>query len=1252
MKRFLALAVLFLISCSFVFSQAGITSKGKEFWFGFMANYGDAADYLRVYITSTVNTSGTVSVPGIGFTQNFTVAANTTASVTVPNGAMATGSNTVQSRAVRVIANDTISVYALNYQPYTSDASLIFPVQSLDREYRVVTIKGWPGDWGVEYLIVAPENNTVVTITPQGGAPYNVTLNSGQVYQVQNANDLSGARIKDFSSCKPVAVFVGNVCTNIGGCVACDHLYEQVLPISRWGKNYVTVPFSGKSQDYFRVLANDNGTQITVNGGAPINLNSGQVHQFSTGAASNIVANNPVMVMQYAQGGSCDGVGDPFSVLVPPIEQSIDNITFNAFTSSIITSYYVNIVTKTANTGILTLDGSPRPFTPVPSNPAYSYARVPVTQGNHTIMSDSGFIAMVYGFGSYESYGYNVGFSLKNLLYDFTLTDDTVCPGEDVTFQTQTYPNIVAYNWDFGDGNTGTGLSVTHSYANLGEYTVSLILTTQDGCTSDTIKKNVMVDGPEISITGIDTICHGDTIALHAHTYGVNNFVWNTGSTDSILVVAPQVHTTYTATGSMTINPVCPAFGSFSVYVIEPLPDFSFTSQCEGVAVSFTDLSVVDNIYHIATWHWDFDDGTSSTTQNPSHVFAAGGTYNVTLTVTSNTGCVKSITKPVVVYYNPDVNFNHTNVCLDVATQFTNTTVVQGGGLISAFSWNFGDASTPATLPNPSHTYANAGNYNVTLTITSNQGCVDSLTKTVSVYEYPQAAFTLTDVCLSDSAHFTNNATDPLGTIDWWQWQYGDNSPADITNWNGVHIYPAAGTYNVTLTVQSEFGCRDSISDTIVIFPMPDAEFSFVNACYHDSVIFTNLSLGTITLNQWNFGDNSPISNLTHPAHLYPAPGTYNVWLYVTTDHGCRDSVRHSVETYQLPVADFYFLNACDGYPVNFVDSSFVPYPDYINQWQWNYGDNTALGTVQHPSHLYLQSGTYPVQLLVTSFNGCQDSVIKQVVTYPNPVPDFSAPREGCSVFCTQFTDLSSVSLGNMVMWEWTFGNVGNAYASSPFQCFTNNSQSPIIHDVSLTVTTNFGCTGTVTKPDYITVFPLPHAEFTYYPHQTTILEPAINFNDHSTGASSWFWDFGDGSPLATVPNPNHIYQDTGRYFVQLLVENIYGCQDSVMSTINIHPDWSIYIPNAFSPNGDGINDYFSAKGYGILEFEMFIFNRWGDLIYTTKNMSAGWDGTVQDGSGAICQQDVYVYKIDIKTNTLMKKSYVGHVTLVMLGGY
>ncbi|MDD3877915.1 MAG: PKD domain-containing protein [Bacteroidales bacterium] len=1240
------LLILFLFSFGLLNAQ-GVSTKGKDFWFGFMSNYGNAADYLRVYITSTVNTSGTVSVPGIGFSQNFTVTANTTTSVTVPNGAMMSANNTVQTKGVHVVSNDTISVYALNYQPYTSDATVIFPVNTLDREYRVGTIKGWPGDWGVQYLIVATENNTTVKITPMGGASFNVNLNAGQCYQVGSANDLTGAFIEDFSTCKRVAVFVGNVCTNIGGCVACDHLCEQILPVSKLGKNFVTVPFSGKSKDYFRITANENATQVTINGGAPINLNAGQVHQFSTGTASYIQTTKPSLVMQYAQGGSCDGVGDPFSVMVPPIEQSIDNITFNAFTSSIITSYYVNIVTRTAYASLLTLDGAPRPFTPVPGNPAYSYTRAPITQGNHTIVSDSGLVAMVYGFGSYESYGYNVGFSLKNLIYDFTVSDDTVCPGESITFTTLPYPDVINYQWDFGDGNSATGLSVTHQYANLGEYIVSLILTTTDGCSSDTIQKNVVVDGPEIEITGIDTICFGDTLVLHAHSYGVSNLVWNTGSTDSILVVVPQTHTIYTATGTMVNNPVCPAFGSFSVYVIKPLPDFSFQSVCEGVAVSFTDLSVVDSIYFVNSWQWDFGDGTTSTLQNPTHVYADGGTYNVILTVTSNTGCTSSISKPVTIYYKPAVDFNFTNVCQGETTQFTNTTTIQGGGMINSFAWNFGDTSSINTNPNPTHVYANHGNFNVTLNIVTNQGCIDSTTKTVSVYDYPVAAFTFNNVCLSDSAVFTNNSTEPLGTIDWFQWQYGDNSSPDNTNYNGIHLYPTAGTYNVTLTVESNFGCRDSVNQSIEIYPMPSAIFTHADVCFKDSVHFVNSSIGTVVLNQWNFGYSSIIDTTTSPVHLFPSPGIYSTLLTVSTDHGCIDSIRHDVEIFTLPDADFYFANACDGFPVNFLDSSSVPSPDLVNQWVWDFGDSSPINTIENPSHLYNSSGTYNVELVVSTLNGCKDSIIKIVTTYPNPELNFEAEQAGCSQFCTQFSDLSTISGGSIVIWQWDFGNGTNSYGPNPNACFTNNSGSLINFDVTLTAISNQNCTTVITKPDYITVYPLPIAAFTYFPHETTVLEPVIHFHDHSIGAAYWYWNFGDNSQINNYQNPFHLYEDTGTYLIQLLVENIYGCVDSTQSSVTVQPDWSIYIPSAFTPNGDADNDYFMPKGYGIDEFEMMIFNRWGDLIFVSNDLMKGWDGRINDGSSEVCPQDVYVYKINIRTISRIRKSYIGHFTLI-----
>ncbi|MFZ4400427.1 MAG: gliding motility-associated C-terminal domain-containing protein [Bacteroidales bacterium] len=540
--------LIFLFTVSFFFAQSQqLSTKGKDFWMGFMNNGGSVnINGLSIYISSTVNTSGTISIPGLSWSTAFTVLANSTSQIQIPSTANVLSSGVIENKGIHITSLDTISVFALNYKPATSDASIIYPTNTLDREYRVLTIQGWPYHTGEEYLIVATENNTTIEITPYGGIPFIISLNAGQVYQVISSPSvqLSGAVIKEFN-CHKIAVFSGSLCDNIGGCSACDHLFEQLLPVSRFGENFITTPLMNKAQDYFRIIAHYNGTAVTLNGGLPVVLNAGQVHQFNTNQPTFIQSTMPVFVYQYAQGVNCDGVGDPFSLIVPPMEQAIGDITFNAFTSSIITSYFVNIVTPTTYSASLTLDGTPVIFNTVTANPFYSYARIAISSGNHRILSPNKFTASVYGFGQAESYGYSAGFSLNNLQYSFTATPDSVCIGVPVIFSAQYYANISNYKWLFGDGSMGNGLNISHIYNSGNNFTVGLILTDNTSC-NDTIWKTIHILPPYHSNI-YPVICQGDTFLIGTHQLTVSGVYSDTltsiSGCDSII------------TTNLTVNP-------------------------------------------------------------------------------------------------------------------------------------------------------------------------------------------------------------------------------------------------------------------------------------------------------------------------------------------------------------------------------------------------------------------------------------------------------------------------------------------------------------------------------------------------------------------------------------------------------------------------------------------------------------------------------------------------------------------------
>ena len=229
----------------------------------------------------------------------------------------------------------------------------------------------------------------------------------------------------------------------------------------------------------------------------------------------------------------------------------------------------------------------------------------------------------------------------------------------------------------------------------------------------------------------------------------------------------------------------------------------------------------------------------------------------------------------------------------------------------------------------------------------------------------------------------------------------------------------------------------------------------------------------------------------------------------------------------------------------------------------------------------------------------------------------------------------------------------GGSFTNSSVQNPTNVCYStPGVYQVSLTATSNYGCTSTLQTPYLVTAFALPVAGFVYNPQPTTILNPNICFTDSSTGnVVTWNWDFGDPADpnnTSTLQSPCHTYQDTGTYCARLDVVNGNGCTDSITWCVRVDPDFVIFVPNAFTPNGDGHNEIFMPQGMGIDEnnFEMWIFDRWGNNIFYTQKWGKGWDGTV-NGSTNLVQEDVYVWKIVLKDFKDEKHQYVGHVSMI-----
>ncbi|NQU87057.1 MAG: IgGFc-binding protein, partial [Mariniphaga sp.] len=514
--------ILFLLPLN-SFSQGNInechkSTEGTDFWFGFMEsrNYHNN-HYLEITVTSRETTNFTITIgpQETPFNGTYIVNGNSSRQVKIPwDQVEALGSESIQDKGIHLIAEKPVNVYALNWDANSADVAVIYPVESLGTEYFAMCYdprihESNSGNYGngrnSEFLIVASKDSTIVEIIPsvvtdslrKADSLFAVTLNEGQVYQVQSMNfenlagqgDLTGSYIK---SNKPIAFYSGSLATTIpsaNGISAWDHIYEQIPPLHSWGREFYTVPLKTREQDRYRIMASEDNTTINISGLSAIKLNSGEFEEFVFyyNQPKRIFADKPIMVAQYSQSQSVDrsytgGNGDPFMIILSPISQSKNDVTFVAYDSDQIVNYSVNIITLTAEISNLVLDGQNiqgglfHQF----SGTEYSYAQITINPGTHRIYNknpDRGFLAYVYGFGGVESYGYGVGFNLDLVLdlgKSINFNGDTLllCYGDSRILDAGPY--FDTYDWNTGDSTQR--LTVLDG----GEYSVTT--TTIDGC--------------------------------------------------------------------------------------------------------------------------------------------------------------------------------------------------------------------------------------------------------------------------------------------------------------------------------------------------------------------------------------------------------------------------------------------------------------------------------------------------------------------------------------------------------------------------------------------------------------------------------------------------------------------------------------------------------------------------------------------------------------------------------------------------
>jgi choice-of-anchor A domain-containing protein/RHS repeat-associated protein len=417
---------------------------GTEYWLTFPDNYQlwtagfisgeDPAD-LTLFLAGDVETSGVVVVAGINFAASFTVTPGQVTAVKLPPQAEVNRGERIENKGIHILSFAPVTAYGLTYYPFDSEAYRGIPVNALGREHIILTHGGFVnGGFASAFTVVATQNNTTLTITPTAalgahpvGVPFNITLNTGQVYNYggNNNQDVTGSII---TSDKPVAVYGSHSFTYLPTTNGFGNpLLEQLPSVETWGRRYVTVPFAERTAPtMYRVLASANGTEVRINGELLAVLNRGQFVERLLTTAAEITGTAPIMVGQYSLARTLDNslLGDPSFAIVPSFEQYRDQYTIQSIDKPTFVRHFLNLTIPTAAAGTVMIDGEPVPaseFTPIPGSD-YSYAQVEVEAGTHTLTAAAPFGVTAYGYTTDDIYSYTGGSGFAPLARVASLT--------------------------------------------------------------------------------------------------------------------------------------------------------------------------------------------------------------------------------------------------------------------------------------------------------------------------------------------------------------------------------------------------------------------------------------------------------------------------------------------------------------------------------------------------------------------------------------------------------------------------------------------------------------------------------------------------------------------------------------------------------------------------------------------------------------------------------------------------------------
>ncbi len=633
---------------------------------------------------------------------------------------------------------------------------------------------------------------------------------------------------------------------------------------------------------------------------------------------------------------------------------------------------------------------------------------------------------------------------------------------------------------------------------------------------------------------------------------------------------------------------------------------------------------------------WDFGDplnpNDTSSEISPTYTYSDTGSYEVLLVADPGSVCADSIT--VNVTLNPPMQpaFSANDVCDGYPVQFSDNTVAGSGSFIVLRQWDFGDGSY-STSANPSHLYADSGVYTIRLIVTSNLGCVDSISKTINVKSAPTAEFYVDTTAGCDP--LTINFTDSSKNGDNYRWDLGDGTIWDTmaANFSFVYTYNGGEAYLAQLIVANlSTGCLDTASVLINNYPNPKAEFNTLNpvGCNPLDVDFSNISERASNYHWdfgWDLGNGDTSTDSVPPPVRYTNTGSvdsiYIVTLIVTSSFGCAaDTTYDTITVKPVPTAQTLQDDSiCEGEVVNI--TALDEEEGAIYQWiPSDYLDND---TIANPSSKPDTTVSYIV-LKMTHFN-CVDTTYKTIVVQPSPELSVMNDTSICKGETLQL--LTSVDAG-AYFWE-PEELLEDAFVEDPVTI----PLSEKINNFIVTVTGSNGCESVDTIVVEVN-FPVVDAG-----EEKVILRgESVKLLAVSEPGVTYEWEPDKYLNNINIPDPIATPPQTIMYYVQVEKGGCFNTDSVLVRVIDMVLD----VPNAFSPDGDGVNDFIYAEGRDVVSFDFRIFDRWGNLVFQTHNLEQGWDGRY---NGRLMDMDTYAFYAIAKSELDTKIVKKGNISLL-----